>query len=552
MQILNQKQGTEEWLRDRLTKFNASEAPAMMGASKKVKRNELLRMKATGEEQEFSDWVRDNLLDKGHAVEAQARPLAEERIAADLGLHPFDAELYPVVVAHDDDPQRRASLDGLAECETVHWECKLWNEAKAAEARAGRVPEEDFWQVVHQCDAAGTFCLYTLSDGTPEKTLHVWYELTEDDRKALLAGWDRFAKDLEEYKRNPPEEVIEAVAEPVGSLPAIRYRLNGLALKSNLDEYKAAAERLVEEARQPLETDQDFATADARIKTFKAAEEKIDLVVEQVLGEVQDIDAFRRDILDIREKLRQARLASSKQVEAEKKRRREDIRTSAYNGLVQHIRDIETELGLALPAIDDGIAAAMKGKKSLASLKDAADTAAANAKIEADQWAERIRGNLAILAGLAGDGHAALFPDRAALVAKSAEDFTAVVKARIAEHEAEQQRRESAARERIRREEEVKARQAAEAQRAAEATQHSEPEPAPQTHSPSAGEPVSRAARKAGQTPELEAIDSGRPPAPPAYEIIAVLAEHYRVSERTVTEWLGEMDLEDEAMAAQL
>src|SRR5690625_7889886 len=88
MQIHDVEQGTQEWLELRAKFHTASEAPAMMGASSRVSRTELLNMKATGSEKEHSDWVKRNLFDKGHEYEAMARPLAEE-IVGD--------ELYPVV-----------------------------------------------------------------------------------------------------------------------------------------------------------------------------------------------------------------------------------------------------------------------------------------------------------------------------------------------------------------------------------------------------------------------------------------------------------------------
>ena len=77
-------QGSPEWHAFRLEHFGASEAAAMLGISTKVKRSELLRMKHTGNAKEFSDWVQENILDRGHQVEAMCRPLIAERICEDL------------------------------------------------------------------------------------------------------------------------------------------------------------------------------------------------------------------------------------------------------------------------------------------------------------------------------------------------------------------------------------------------------------------------------------------------------------------------------------
>lgn len=67
-------QGSEEWAQFRLTHFGASEAGAMLGVSTKIKRTELLHMKVVGTAKEFSEFVQTRILDKGHEVEAMARP----------------------------------------------------------------------------------------------------------------------------------------------------------------------------------------------------------------------------------------------------------------------------------------------------------------------------------------------------------------------------------------------------------------------------------------------------------------------------------------------
>jgi predicted phage-related endonuclease len=87
-------QGSPEWASFRLGHHGASEAAAMLGLSTRVTRGELLRMKATGTPQRFSDWVQERILDYGHAVEAMALPIVERMIGDDL---------YPVTVSEDDE-----------------------------------------------------------------------------------------------------------------------------------------------------------------------------------------------------------------------------------------------------------------------------------------------------------------------------------------------------------------------------------------------------------------------------------------------------------------
>ena len=104
-----------------------------------------------------------------------------------------------------------------------------------------------------------------------------------------------------------------------------------------------------------------------------------------------------------------------------------------------------------MPAINADFLAAIKGKRTVESLKNAVDTVLANAKIAANDIADKIQINLATLDE--NKEHAFLFNDVATLVMKAPDDLHNVIKLRIAEHNAEQQRRLDAERERIRKEE---------------------------------------------------------------------------------------------------
>ena len=91
------------------------------------------------------------------------------------------------------------------------------------------------------------------------------------------------------------------------------------------------------------------------------------------------------------------------------------------------------------------LAAAIQGKNSLSSMKDAVDAAAAAAKIAGSQQAERVRQNIAVLAEAAGD-RLTIFPDRVLLCAtKQPEDLRNLVAARIAEHDRREAERKAEA-----------------------------------------------------------------------------------------------------------
>jgi hypothetical protein len=124
------------------------------------------------------------------------------------------------------------------------------------------------------------------------------------------------------------------------------------------------------------------------------------------------------------------------------------------NAFANHIGGLNKRLGMAMPPVAADFSGVMKGKKTVSSLRDAVDTELARAKIAANEVADKIQINLAILDAAS---HAFLFSDRAALVMKESEDLRLVVKVRIADHEAAEEKRIEAEREKIRVEEEAKA-----------------------------------------------------------------------------------------------
>lgn len=149
-------QGSSEWHAARAHRFTASQAPAMMGASKYQTRAELLREKATGITPEITP-ERQRLFDRGHAAEAGARAMAEKALGEDL---------YPVTAISDTDDRLLASFDGITLGENIAFECKLWNESLATDIRNETLNAHYYWQLEHQLLVSGAeFVLFVSSDG---------------------------------------------------------------------------------------------------------------------------------------------------------------------------------------------------------------------------------------------------------------------------------------------------------------------------------------------------------------------------------------------------
>lgn len=472
MKILKLIQGTEDWIEARRKYFTASEAPAMMGASKRLSRNDLLRLKATGAEQEISDYTRDVIFERGHEVEAKARAIAEQIIGE---------ELYPAT-AVDDEGELLASFDGITMLEDTVWECKQWNQEKAALVRKNHIPEEDVWQIVQQLRVSrAARCLYMVTDGTEENTVFTWFERNEKLEKQLLAGWKQFADDLANYE--PPEPVAEVVGKRPENLPALHIEVTGMVKASNLSAFKEHALAVVEAINKDLQTDEDFATAEQTVKWCGEVEKKLDAAKEHALAQTQDIDALFRTIDDIREQFRRTRLDLDKLVKARKEAIRNEILQAGKEAYGAHLAKLNESLVAGAPLLNamsgtaptPDFAGVMKGKKTVKSLRDAVDQELARVKIAANEIAERVRANLKTLEGLVTDDQRCLIQDWRELVFKDGEAMEAIVKNRVTEHEQVERERLDRERERIRQEEAAKLqREQEERERAAQLAEQQE------------------------------------------------------------------------------
>ena len=433
MKILNLVQGTPEWIAARTNYFTASEAPAMLGLSKYKSRDQLLREKATGVTEDV-DAAKQRLFDAGHDAEDGARPIVEAMIGEDL----FPATGTLVV----EGLPLLASFDGINMAEDTCWENKLYRADLAQDIEAGEIDDLYWPQLEQQLLVSGAERVYfTASDGTKENTIGIWYASVPARRRRLIASWKQFAEDLANYK--PAEVIPAAVATPINELPALNIQIIGNVVASNLADWKGVVTQRIDAINTNLQTDQDFADADAMTKFLDDGEKKIDLVKAQAQAQAEPIDTLFRALDEIRESMRQKRLSLEKLVKARKESIRSEIMQSGQAELTAHIKALNKRLArVMMPAIPADFAGAMKGKKTVDSLKSAVSTVLANAKVEADTTAERIEANLSILDALAGE-YMTLFADLASIANKQTDDFTALVKTRIAEHkESEEKRRQ--------------------------------------------------------------------------------------------------------------
>jgi len=440
-QIHDLQQGTDAWHQFRFEHDGASEAAAMLGLSRTVKRNELLRMKKTGIAKAFSEWVQENVLDYGHEVEALARPIIEEI---------FGVKLYPVTYSNG---RQSASCDGMDMADELAMEHKQWNDALAARVRTGSVPLEHMpqcQQILMVTEAKEL--IFVVSDGSREKMVYCMVQPDPEWFERLRAGWAQFHKDLADYV--PTEVVVEPVGRSPETLPALHIVLKGEVSASNLAEFKDVALTAIRSVNRDLKTDQDFADSAKARKWCEDIEARVAAAKDHALSQTASIDLLFRTMDEVSAEARDVRLALEKLEKARKESRRGEIVAGGVKGLANHIAALNTRLGKPyMPAIPADFGGAIKNLRTFDSMQNAVDTALATAKIAASAAADRIQANLSYLSEDVPQGHAFLFADLQALVLKAPDDFRAVVDNRIAAHKEQKEREEAAQRERIRQEE---------------------------------------------------------------------------------------------------
>lgn len=458
MKAITVTQGSPEWAALRAQYNTASEAPVMMGASKYQTRDELLRQKATGIVPEVGR-QQQALFDRGHATEAAARLILEEMTGEDF---------YPIT-AVSDDGTLLASVDGITMDDSTNFEHKLYNESLAARVRAGDLEPHYYWQLEQQLLVTGAEkVIFVCSDGTRENWSQMEYLPVPGRAEQLVAGWAQFDADKAAY--TPTEAAPVVVAAAVTALPAVSVQVTGsIAIKDNFAAFEVALKDFIENRliRKP-ETDQDFADLDTQIKALKGAESALDALEAQMLSQVEPVDMAKRTKDMLLKMARENRLMAEKLLAARKDQIKVEQVQRGQKALAEHIAALNTRLGKPyMPAVTADFAAAIKGLRTVDSLKNAVDTLLANVKISSSATADLIQSNLATLRELAAK-HAFLFSDTATIVLKANDDLTALVKTRIADHKAAELVREEATRERIRAEEQAKAEAAARAKVLAE------------------------------------------------------------------------------------
>ena len=450
MQELFLIQGSADWHAHRAKHRNASDTPAVTGHSPHKSRSEFMRERATGIAQDI-DPETQRRFDEGHRYEALARPIMEAIIGQ---------EVFPITGTEG---QYSASFDGLTMLGEIAAEHKTLNNEIRACSTAAELPIYYREQMEHQLMVSGAEkCLFIATrwdadDNLIEK-VHFWYAPDLALRQQIVAAWDQFERDLAEFVPEP--ETVKPVGKAPEALPALRIEVTGMVTASNLEAFRAHALAVFGAINTDLQTDADFADAEKAVKWCKEVEDKLDGAKQHALSQTASIDVLFSTIDAIKEEARAVRLKLDKLVKAEKENRKAEIVGRTVAALNAHIHALNQRIAPAsIPSAmyaPNVIGDAIKGLKSLDSMRDKVSAALANAKIEANALADRIEANRKTVEDMS------LLPDFTAVCTKAPDDFAALLSMRKQQRVDAEAKRLEAERARIRVEEEAKARREAE------------------------------------------------------------------------------------------
>lgn len=465
------EQGSPAWKEHRARFLNASDAPAMLGASPNRTRLQLLTQFQTGVGVEHSDFVEERVFAPGHEAEERCRPLAEEVIGA---------ELAPQVASRG---RLGASFDGLTMLADVWWEHKLLSEELAACMVPGATGRDLPLHFRIQLEQEGMVLgaergLFSASkwgaDGRLIEARHVWYERDQELAARIEAGWEQFLADVANHV--PVVEPVKPAAAAIKALPALLLQVRGEVVSSNLEPYKLAAEEFLAAIPTTLQTDQDFVDAENTVKFCDTAEKRLKQAMDDVFAQAASIDEVRRTVEEISGMFRSKRLTLDKLVTTRKQAIRNEI-VAEHQGLldahVKALNEANRRGWIARQTAD--FHEAIKGKRTITSVREAAGVLLMQRKLALNDLQNRMLENWAFLTDQDGVDWAFLFADFATLGQKPKEEFQLLARARVQAHKDAEAEKRRKAEERQRQE----AERAAEAERARLAAAAAPPPPAP-------------------------------------------------------------------------
>lgn len=446
MKTVTLTQGTPEWHAHRAQHFNASDAPAMMSCSPYKTRQQLVIELATGIIPEV-DGHTQRRFDEGHHFEVLARPLAEAIIGD---------ELYPVVGTNG---KYSASFDGLTLMEDVAFEHKRLNRAiKDVLTHEGEfvpvskaLPMYYRVQMEHQLMVAGEASVLFMAtdwekDDSGEWVLKekraCWYEADLELRAQIVEGWKLLEADVAVFDPAKYAPAPKLLGTARAALPALLIDARGEIAASNLDDLKAIAVANINSINTTLETDQQFADAEADAKWLRDVSKAMKAGLDRVRAGMKSVDEVMSTLENLDKMAAAKALDLEKRVKSEKDARKMALVMETKDTYSTLVDGLNQSLGADYIPYAYDFAPHIKGLKTLDSMRDKLSAALAEQIAKARALSENFRANNSFLHSKFGDESTTAwnkaFSDFRVLGGKPPQEFQEIAAGRIAKWKEEQ------------------------------------------------------------------------------------------------------------------
>jgi len=210
-------------------------------------------------------------------------------------------------------------------------------------------------------------------------------------------------------------------------------KLNGEIQSSNFHEWKDGLIEQIQSAQLALKTDNDFATAELNVKTFKIAETTLKHAKESAIQQASDIQELFNAIDEVTEQARQARLTLERQIKIRKNEVKEELALEGVDKITKELGRQSTDFNLVdNSAFTDKsvFLSSIKGARGVSGARNAVELLCSEMKDMISEKALWIKRNATTIDTIQME-YSALFQDRAYLIGLLHHDLNQTIDIRI-------------------------------------------------------------------------------------------------------------------------
>jgi len=231
----------------------------------------------------------------------------------------------------------------------------------------------------------------------------------------------------------------------------LQISIKGEITSSNFEEWKNTILQRIDATSTELVTDEDFASADGTVKSYKLIEKRLDEVKQSALDQSKDITDLFDAIDSVKSRVRDVRLTLYRQVNQKKK----EIRLDLIAAAISKVRSCIKEKTGVFPLLDHSdllrdwdYESAIKGKSSLHRAKAALDQLVQGKSKDIESRVAQVMFNEAQIEKVSEE-YGFLFHDKKSILLKPRDKLAVLIQERIDDYKKQEAAKREAERKRV-------------------------------------------------------------------------------------------------------